>query len=151
PNAKALRPEFITPYGIVTSVGASVIAWSPAAFPGGGPQSWADVWDVKRFPGQRAMYNGLYWNYEVALRAAGVARAEVYPVTAEKMALAFAKLKELKPHVRAWWSAGPQPAQMLASGEVMVSSAWSGRIQNARDDGAPVDFTFKDALAWGSH
>jgi putative spermidine/putrescine transport system substrate-binding protein len=151
PNATALRPEFVTPFGIVTSVGASVVAWSKTAFPDGGPQSWADVWDVKRFPGQRAMYNGLYWNYEVAMRAAGVTRQEVYPVSPEKMDLAFGKLKDLKPHVRAWWSTGPQPAQMLASGEVTVTSAWSGRIQGARDEGVPIDFTFKDAIAWGSH
>jgi putative spermidine/putrescine transport system substrate-binding protein len=150
-NAKALKPEFVTPCGVVTSVGASVVAWSNKAFPDGGPQSWAEVWDTKRFPGQRAMYNGLYWNYEVAMRAAGAARGEIYPVTPEKMDLAFGKLQALKPHVRSWWSAGPQPAQMLSSGDVAISSAWSGRVQSARDEGAAIDFTFRDAIAWGSY
>ena len=151
PNAKALKQEFVTPHGIVTSVGASVIAWANDAFPDSSPERWADFWDLKRFPGKRGMYKGLYWNYEVAMLAEGLTSEEIYPVTDEKMDMAFKKLEELRPHVAVWWTSGPQPAQLLTAGEVTLTSAWSGRIFNAIDGGAPVSFTFNNALAWGSH
>lgn len=151
PNAAPLDPEWRLPHGVVTSVGASMIAWAKEAFPDGGPQSWADVWDVKRFPGGRGMYFDFFWNYEVAMLAEGLTRDEIYPVTDEKADIAFAKLEELKPHVRVWWRSGPQPAQMLSSGEATVSSAWSGRVFAAIDGGAAIDFTFNEALAWGSY
>ena len=150
PNAAALDPGWVTPYAIATSTGGSIIAWSREAFPDGGPSTWADFWDVARFPGMRGMYRGLYWCYEVAMLADGVAREEVYPATPDKMAQAFAKLEALKPHVSVWWSSGPQPAQIMTSGEAVMSSIWSGRALSAVADGAPIDFTYNQALAWAN-
>jgi putative spermidine/putrescine transport system substrate-binding protein len=150
PNAKALASGWVTPYGIVTATGASVIAWSKQAFPNGGPEKWADFWDLKRFPGKRGMYKGFYWNYELAMLAEGLTRDEIYPVTDEKADMAFKKLDELKPNVQVWWSAGPQPAQTLSSGEVTLSSAWSGRVLAAIRDGAPIGYTYNQAIAWGN-
>jgi putative spermidine/putrescine transport system substrate-binding protein len=151
PNAAALDAGWVTPYGIATSAGASVIAWSTKAFPAdAGPQSWADVWDLKRFPGPRGMYKGFYWNYEVALRALNVSRSDIYPVTAEKADMAFKKLAELKPAVTVWWDTGVQAPQLLSTGELAVSSAWSGRILSAIRDKAPLAFTYKDGIAWGN-
>ncbi|HCV39564.1 MAG TPA: spermidine/putrescine ABC transporter substrate-binding protein, partial [Pseudomonas sp.] len=40
---------------------------------------------------------------------------------------AFKKLDELKPSIQ-WWEAGAQPPQYLASGDVVMSSAYNGRI-----------------------
>jgi len=151
PNAKALDSAWVTPYAIATAAGASVIAWSTKAFPAdAGPQSWVDFWDVKRFPGPRGMYKYFYWNYEVAMRASGVARSEIYPVTDEKANMAFGKLNDLKPHVTVWWDTGAQAPQLLSSGELALSSAWSGRILAALDDKAPIAFTYEDAIAWGN-
>jgi putative spermidine/putrescine transport system substrate-binding protein len=150
PNAKALDPGWATPHGIFTSTGATVIAWRTAAFPDGGPQSWKDFWDIKAFPGPRGLYKYFYYNYEAALLASGVPRHEVYPVTDEKAKQALAKLKELKPHVTVWWGAGAQPPQLLSSGELAMSSAWSGRISAVMKDKAPVTMTFADGIAWGN-
>ncbi len=150
PNAAALKPGWVTPYGIATSAGGSIIAWSKEAFPDGGPSQWADFWDVERFPGKRGMYKGFYWNYEVAMLAEGATREEIYPVTDEKADMAFRKLEELKPHVAAWWSSGPQPAQLLTTGEATLSSAWSGRVLAALSEGAPIDYTYNQAIAWAN-
>ena len=43
---------------------------------------------------------------------------------------AFAKLDSIKEHV--WWEAGAQPPQMLADGEVAMSTAYNWRIFNAQ-------------------
>ena len=150
PNAAALEKGFVAPTGIATSTGATIFAWSSTAFPDGGPQSWADFWDVKRFPGPRGLYKYFYYNYEAALLAAGLKREEVFPYTAEKADMALAKIRELKPNVSVWWGAGAQPPQLLSSGELALSSAWSGRILAAVGEGAPIGYTYKDGIAWAN-
>jgi putative spermidine/putrescine transport system substrate-binding protein len=79
-----------------------------------------------------------------------VPRDQVYPATDDKVKLAFEKLREIKPHVRVWWTAGAQPVQLLSSGEVTMASAWSGRVLDIMKEKAPVDLTYKDAVAWGN-
>lgn len=151
PNARNLNAGWVTPRGIFTSTGATVIAWNTAAFPANtGPQSWADFWDVRRFPGPRGLYRPFYYNYEAALLAAGTPRSQIYPVTPEKIRIVFEKMREIKPHVRVWWTAGAQPPQLLSTGELAVSSAWTGRILGAMRENAPVTMTFRDGLAWGN-
>lgn len=150
PNAKALDPKWIAPNGIATSTGATIIAWSTSAFPNGGPQSWADFWDVKRFPGPRGLYKYFYYNYEAALLAAGVKKDEIYPFTDEKAKMALGKIKELKPHITVWWGSGAQPPQLLSSGELAMASAWSGRVLAAVEEKAPVGYTYKDGIAWAN-
>ena len=44
---------------------------------------------------------------------------------------AFRKLDSIKDHV-VWWEAGAQPPQMLADGEVVMSTAYNGRIFDAQ-------------------
>lgn len=150
PNASGLDKGWVAPNGIATSTGATVMAWSTTAFPEGGPESWADFWDVKRFPGPRGLYKFFYYNYEAALLAAGVKREEIYPLTPEKAEMALGKIKEIKPNVTVWWGAGAQPPQLLSSRELALSSAWSGRVLAAEQEGAPVGFTFKDGIAWAN-
>ena len=97
-----------------------------------GPRSWADFWDVKKFPGKRALRKGPKTNLEIALLADGVPPSEVYKLLATPAGVdrAFAKLSQLKPHL-IWWEKGAQPPQMLASGEAVMVSAYNGRIAAA--------------------
>lgn len=93
------------------------------------PTSWADFWDTKKFPGKRGLRKGAKYTLEFALMADGVAPKDVYTVLASKdgQNRAFKKLDELKPSIQ-WWEAGAQPPQYLASGDVVMSSAYNGRI-----------------------
>lgn len=151
PDAGKLPSIFRTPYGVVTSTGASILCWRRGSFGQRQPERWSDLWNVGRFPGRRAMYRELYWNYEVAMLAEGMRSDDIYPVTDSKMKVALDRLKALRPHVAVWWSEGPQVPQILSSGEVTLSSGWSGRIFAALDGGAPLDYTMNQALAWGTH
>jgi putative spermidine/putrescine transport system substrate-binding protein len=47
---------------------------------------------------------------------------------------AFKKLDQLKPNIQ-WWEAGAQPPQYLVSGDVVMSSAYNGRIANTQKEG----------------
>jgi putative spermidine/putrescine transport system substrate-binding protein len=96
------------------------------------PQSWADFWDVKRFPGKRALRMGPKMNLEFALMADGVPAERVYEVlkTPAGVDRAFAKLDQLKPHI-VWWTSGNQPLQLLGSGEVAMATTYNGRVPAA--------------------
>lgn len=96
------------------------------------PQSWADFFDTKKFPGKRGLRQGPKSNLEIALMADGVAPADVYKVlrTPEGVDRAFKKLETIKPDI-VWWKSGAQPMQMLASGEVVLTAAYNGRIDAA--------------------
>lgn len=98
------------------------------------PTSVLDLFDTKKFPGKRAMRKFPAQNLEWALMADGVAPADVYKVlgTPEGVDRAFKKLDTIKKDI-VWWDAGAQPAQLLASQEVVMTTAWNGRIQNAID------------------
>ncbi len=93
------------------------------------PANWADFWDTKKFPGKRGLRKGAKYTLEFALMADGVAPKDVYKVLASKdgQDRAFKKLDELKPSIQ-WWEAGAQPPQFLQSGDVVMSSAYNGRI-----------------------
>jgi putative spermidine/putrescine transport system substrate-binding protein len=150
-DASKIDKAWVKEYGVFTSTGATLIAYNTKAFPEGkGPRSWKDFWNVKDFPGPRSLFGRFYYNYEAALMAAGVARDQIYPATDEKVKLAFDKLREIKPHVRVWWTAGAQPVQLLSSGEVAMASAWSGRVLDVMKEKAPVALTYEDAVAWGN-
>jgi putative spermidine/putrescine transport system substrate-binding protein len=96
------------------------------------PKTIADVFDLQKFPGKRALQKNPFVNLEWALIADGVPQADVYKVlsTPEGVDRAFKKLDTIKKDV-VWWEAGAQPPQLLADGQVVMTSAWNGRIYNA--------------------
>ncbi|OLS62664.1 ABC transporter substrate-binding protein [Pseudomonas putida] len=107
------------------------------------PTSWADFWDVRKYPGKRGLRKRAVYNLEFALLADGVKVEDVYKVlaTPEGVNRAFAKLTELKPNIQ-WWEAGAQPPQWLMAGDVVMTSTYSGRIAAAAQNGSPL------ALVW---
>lgn len=133
--------------GIVYLTSTYVVAYNSETYKGDNiPETWADFWDVKRFPGPRTMYKELNQCYEVALRAAGVPRNEIYPATDEKMKIAFAKFNEIKPHVKVWWVNAGQPGQLLATGEVTLAMAMTGRLNALLTESVPVKWGYKDGI-----
>ncbi|MEO8280855.1 MAG: ABC transporter substrate-binding protein [Ideonella sp.] len=102
---------------------------------GTGPKTWADFWDVKKFPGPRTMQNSPIEQLEFALMADGVAPDKLYPLDVDR---AFRKLDEIKKHVAAWWTTGAQSAQLLIDKEAVIGTAWNGRYYNLVKQGAPI-------------
>ena len=133
PPKSAFLPAAVdTPCGLGFLTGALVMGYDSTKFAGAKPASWADFWDVTRFPGKRGMRQDPNTTLEVALMADGVAPADVYKVlaTPEGVDRAFHKLDALKPYI-SWWSVGAQSIQALASGEVAMTAAYSGRLISA--------------------
>lgn len=96
------------------------------------PAGWADFFDTAKYPGKRALRQGPKTNLEIALIADGVAPADVYKELATDAGVdrAFKKLDTIKKDL-VWWKSGAQPPQFLASGEVVLTSVYNGRIDAA--------------------
>ncbi len=96
------------------------------------PSSIGDLFDLAKYPGKRALERKPAANVEWALIADGVDPATVYDVlsTPEGVERAFAKLDTIKDQV-IWWTKGAQPGQLLADGEVVMASAYNGRLFSA--------------------
>ncbi|MCP4879181.1 MAG: ABC transporter substrate-binding protein, partial [Gammaproteobacteria bacterium] len=124
-----------------------VIAYRKDKFGDNGPQSWADFWDVDKFPGNRGMHGKVNYNLEAALMADGVPVAEVYDTLAtdEGMKRAWSKLAEIVPHVTVWYRGGAQSAQLLRDGEVDMIHMGQNHVGYINDDGVGVNFTYAGA------
>jgi putative spermidine/putrescine transport system substrate-binding protein len=111
-----------------------IMAYDGDKIKGDTPKSWSDFWNVKKWPGKRALRKGAKTTLEIALMADGVAPKDVYKVlgTPAGVDRAFKKLDELKPNL-VWWEKGSQPPQLLASGEVAMTDAYNGRIAAANE------------------
>ena len=133
PAADDFATESQTECGVSNLYWSTVYAYNDENFPGEKPVTMADFFDLEKFPGRRGMRRVPQVNLEFALIADGVPLDEVYATlrTPEGLDRAFAKLETIKDEV-VWWEAGAQPPQMLADREVVMSTAYNGRIFNAR-------------------
>ncbi|NOX41061.1 MAG: ABC transporter substrate-binding protein [Alphaproteobacteria bacterium] len=131
PALKDFIPGAISDCAVANIVWSTIYAYDTTKF-ATGPTTMADFFDLKKFPGKRGMRKGPKANLEMALAADGVAAKDIYPLlmTPEGVDRAFAKLDTIKDSV-VWWEAGAQPPQLLADGEVAMTTAYNGRIFNA--------------------
>ena len=93
------------------------------------PDDICDVFDLKKYPGKRALEKRPINNVEWALLCDGVAKSDVYDVlaTSEGQERALKKLGTIKDQV-IWWSAGADTPQLLADGEIVMGSTYNGRL-----------------------
>ncbi len=141
-------PNLYSDYCVGGDVFSTVYAWNTDTYGDSGPQSWADFWDVEKFPGKRAYRGGVAGALEPALMADGVAPEDVYGVldSEEGIDRAINKIRELKPNIDVFWTSGAQQAQLMKDGEVDMTTGWNGRFDNAAKDGAKVKYSFNQAL-----
>jgi putative spermidine/putrescine transport system substrate-binding protein len=139
-------PAAVTDCGVGIFVWSTVMAYNAEKLKDR-PASWADFWDQKKFPGKRGMRKGARYNLEFALMADGVKPADVYKVLASKEGAdrAFQKMTEIKPHIQ-WWEAGAQPPQFLVAGDVVLSTAFNGRIGAAQREGKNLQVAWYGGL-----
>lgn len=137
----------------VSDCGVGNIVWSTGLSYDGEklkeePRTWADFWDTKKFPGKRGLRKGPKYALEFALMADGVPANQVYEVLSSEGGVdrAFRKLEELKADI-IWWDAGAQPLQLLSSGQVVMTSAYNGRISGInRSEGKKFGFVFPGSV-----
>jgi putative spermidine/putrescine transport system substrate-binding protein len=138
-----IMPQARKPGWMGQDMYCTIIAYRTDKYGTNGPKSWADFWDVKKFPGRRALHKHPIDMLEAALLADGVAPDKIYPIDMDR---AFKKLTEIKPHVDVWWTGGAQTTQLLQSGEVDMLPTWNARAQVVIDAGGPVAIEWNQGL-----
>ncbi|AJC66545.1 ABC transporter substrate-binding protein [Dickeya zeae] len=138
--------------GAISECGAGIFVWSTVLTYNANklqqaPKSWADFWDVKNFPGKRALRKSAKFTLEIALLADGVKREDVYKVLATPAGVdrAFKKLDQIKSNIQ-WWESGAQPLQWLVAGDVVMTSAYNGRVAVAQKEKPGINIAWKDGL-----
>ncbi len=145
-------PQAVSDCGVGAGVSNYVLAWDRDKFPGN--PTWGDFWDVAKYPGKRGLKRDVQGNLEIALMADGVGPQDVYKVlsTSDGVDRAFRKLDQLKPYI-VWWHDEAEAGKILASGDVLMTSAPSSEIvqigQSAhRNFGIQWSNSLYDVLSW---
>ncbi|QRM30329.1 polyamine ABC transporter substrate-binding protein [Microvirga sp. VF16] len=150
-DAPGLMPEALTPLWMGIDVYSTIMAYRTDRFKdGAAPSSWADFWNVQKFPGRRSLRKNPIDTLEQALLADGVPLDKLYPLDVER---AYKSLEKIKPHIDVWWTGGAQSSQLIQSGEVDLIALWNARAQAVIDGGAPVKTVWNQGLysieGWG--
>jgi putative spermidine/putrescine transport system substrate-binding protein len=145
-----LPPNAVFANGIAYCALGTNLCYRSDKFPNGGPKSWADFWNVEKFPGTRSLLNNGPRAIAYALLADGVPTDRLYPMDLDR---AFKKLDQIKPHIKVWWTQGNQSQQLIRDGEVDMMAIWNARASELKQQGTPVELVWNGAMItttmWG--
>lgn len=94
------------------------------------PTSWADFFDLKRFPGKRAMFKWFLCMPEACMLAAGKKPSEVYPID---MKLVIDMVKSLGDNL-VLWDTGASSQQLFLNGDIVMGNIWNTRAMRLSRD-----------------
>ncbi|MGH7745642.1 MAG: extracellular solute-binding protein [Candidatus Dormibacteria bacterium] len=115
------------------------------------PRTWADFWDMKRYPGQRSLYDNLSdgSTLEAALIADGVPLNKLYPLDVPR---ALRSLDKLGKSNIVWYSTNQQPIQQITSGATVLATAFNGRVfLSNKNQGTHLEFVPNQSALGGSY
>jgi len=133
PAAKDYVRSAVGPCWVGSVVYSQVIVFAPRQFGGtNAPRSAADFFDLKRFPGARALRRGAKFNLELALLADGMAPADVYDALLTPVGIdrALTKLSSLKGSL-VWWDNSADAVAMVNDGRAAMATALNGDVYDA--------------------
>jgi putative spermidine/putrescine transport system substrate-binding protein len=138
-NPADIDPVVKRKFQIGSFIYAMLLAYNTKAIkPGSEPKSWAEFWDIKKFPQRRTlpdMASGTP-SLEFALLADGVPMDKLYPIDIDR---AFKAMSRVRPAIPKFWDTGALSSTMLTDNEVAMGALWSTRVQVAMDQGAPLN------------
>lgn len=119
-----------TDCGLGVAMRGTILSWDRDKLQG--MPGWPEFWDVVKLPGKRGLRRHPRSTLEFALLADGVPLGEVYRVLRTEAGVdrAFRRLDQLRPYL-VWWQDEVEAARLLASGEVLMTSAPSAVVADA--------------------
>ena len=134
PASEDFLPGALQDCAVANIVWSTVFAYDDSQFPAGAPRptTMNDFFDTTNFPGRRGLRRNPKVTLEFALYADGVPLNSIYRAlgTTRGVGRAFRKLDTIKDDI-VWWEAGAQAPQLLADKEVVMTTAYNGRVFNA--------------------
>lgn len=133
-----LDPAIKRKFHVGSFLYAMVLGFNTSVIPvGTEPKTWAEFWDLKRFPGRRTlpgMATGTP-SLEFALMADGVPMDKLYPLDIDR---AFKSMSRIRSAIPKFWDTGALSSSMLTDNEVALGAIWSTRLSVAIDQGAKL-------------
>ncbi|MCC8969162.1 ABC transporter substrate-binding protein [Bradyrhizobium brasilense] len=146
-DLKDLKIQPATDYA-TTEIYSRGIAWDPKKFgPGKHPTTFAEFFDLQKFPGRRTVRARGQDTLEMALLADGVAPKDIYPLDLNR---AFKALDRIKSQI-VWAATTPQDTSLLQVGEADFSIANVNRVKSTTEPGGgvPLAYSFEQNLNGG--
>jgi putative spermidine/putrescine transport system substrate-binding protein len=138
-----------TGYRVAWSVSGVGLGYNTTKMPAGKtPQSWADFFDLQKFPGKRSSMNDASsFVLEVALVADGVPANKVYPLDIQR---GLRKWDAIKSEVK-FTDNFQGCAEAVATGDAVMGLCWTGRFATMRKNGAPVEIQWNGTTLNGGY
>jgi putative spermidine/putrescine transport system substrate-binding protein len=130
----------ITPFSVPWYQFSLNLFWNTTAVKGE-PASWADVWNVAKFPGKRGLSKLPWFSLEIALLADGVPLDKLYPLDVDR---AFASLDRIRPH--AVFLDTNSLANAISSQEITMGIISLARIKAIQQAGVKLQYSWQQAL-----
>jgi putative spermidine/putrescine transport system substrate-binding protein len=140
-------PNLVTDFSVPQVLFSRVMTYNTTKF-ANAPQTWADFFDLKRFPGMRTFYAKASGGaLEAALLADGVAPDKLYPLDVPR---ALAKLGTIRESIQ-FYQTNAQSEQYMMDGQAVLGLIADGRALSIRNAGAKIDIVFPVSLiSWSS-
>lgn len=107
------------------------------------PKDFAQFWDVKSFPGRRALRRRVIENLEMALVADGVAPSQLYPLDVDR---AFKSLDRIKPYVTKWFATTTEGVSLIQAKEADYTYTYTNRVRVAKEAGVSIDISVDQSI-----
>jgi putative spermidine/putrescine transport system substrate-binding protein len=120
-----IGPTFALEHGAAPYSFSNVLVYDSSKFPNGGPQSWADFWDLRRFPGTRLLRRDAAGALEAAQMALGKSTENLYPLD---IRACIAKVREIRRNC-VFWTSGSESEQFIRTGEAVMGQIWHTRAK----------------------
>ena len=139
-RAEINNPSLVTDFNVPYYQFSHNIFWNTSLV-SGRMNSWADVWDVEKFPGKRGFGRLPWFNLEIALAADGVPIERLYPLDVDR---AFKSLDRIKPH--AVFLDLNSETNAFATGEFVTGDLNLVRVKTIQKSGVKLQYTWNQAM-----
>ena len=123
-KADAIGPGFVLEWGAAPYSFSSVLVYDSAKIQQP-PQSWADFWDLRRFPGTRLLRKDAVAVLEAAQMSLGKAPANLYPLDVNA---SLKRVGEIRRN-SVYWTSGSESEQFMRTGEAVMGQIWHTRAK----------------------
>lgn len=129
PRDTVIDPAFTLEYGAAPYSFSSVLVYDKSKFPEP-PKSWADFWDLKKFPGRRLLRRDAPTTLDAALLSLGKTKDNLYPIDVRA---ALARIREIKQDL-VYWTSGSESENIMRTGEAVMGMIWHTRAKVLYDE-----------------
>lgn len=119
-----LGPTFALEHGAAPYSFSNVLVYDSTKFQTA-PTSWADFWDLRRFPGTRLLRRDAAGALDAAQMSLGRPLAELYPLDVRA---SLARVREIRRNL-VFWTSGAESEQFIRTGEAVMGQIWHTRAK----------------------